>query len=406
VLLAATLASCQGGASASASGHDDAAVTDAAAPFEDAPAAETPPAGVDPAAKWSFTPSNLALPLSAAGSAIDDLVISAEACAGASQVVFDTDAGAISICPALAGIRATNIAALDAAGAELAVFSARTMRIEAGMIVLVRGQRPLVLLATDGITINGVLRGSALGDQGFAGGAAGSPTGKGDGRGPGAGIGSAPGGGGGGSYCGPGGTGGANHTGAPGNAGGPVYGNERIIPLRGGSSGGNGGTWAAGAGGGAIQLIARHRIEIGRLGAISVGGGGGEREGAGGGSGGALLLEAPIVTIAGVLAANGGGGGSNGQFGEDAAADDQPAPGGMAFQLNTGEGGAGSAGTTLRGGDGRANPTFANGDYSGGGGGGAGYIRINATPDQLIVTGIVSPALGSVCASRGILPGS
>jgi hypothetical protein len=336
--------------------------------------------------------------------------INGESCGGRSEVVLDTELGTIALCPGLAiKIRPTFMAQSDGdAGIddEIAVFSARTIRIEAGMTVLVRGRRPLVLIAADSIVVAGALRASALGDEGFAGGFTALPEGKGDGRGPGAGIGSAPGGGGGGSYCGRGGAGGPNHTGAPGNPSGPTYGNPLIVPLRGGSSGGNGGIWEAGGGGGAIQLVARRLIQVTRGGVVHVGGGGGEREGSGGGSGGALLLEAPIVTIDGVLTANGGGGGSSAQFGEDATADDHPAPGGMAHLLNTGEGGAGSAGTSVDGTAGLPNPTFANGDYSGGGGGGAGYIRINTNLDQAIITGTISPARGTACTTRGILSGS
>jgi hypothetical protein len=355
-----------------------------------------------PRPSWSFTPSNLIAAVLPASEI--DLLISTDTCGGRSEIGFDTDSGAITLCPEMTTkIRATNVA--QEGGDEIALFGARTIRIEAGMTVLVRGARPLALIATDTVSIAGTLRASALGDEGFAGGWSALPEGKGDGRGPGAGIGSAPGGGGGGSYCGRGGAGGPNHTDAPGNPSGPSYGNPLVVPLRGGSSGGNGGIWEAGGGGGAIQIVARRLIHVTPTGVVNVGGGGGEREGSGGGSGGALLLEAPTVTIDGVLAANGGGGGSSAQFGEDATPDDHPAPGGMAHLLNTGEGGAGSAGTIVDGDAGKANPTFANGDYSGGGGGGAGFIRINANLDGAIITGIVSPARGTTCTTRGILPG-
>ena len=72
------------------------------------------------------------------------------------------------------------------------------------------------------------------------------------------------------------------------------------------------------------------------------------------------------MVVAGGLAANGGAGGSASKFGQDANADDQPAPGGEATFL-TGEGGNGAAGLELDGEDGKPNPTFAEGDFSGAG---------------------------------------
>jgi hypothetical protein len=131
---------------------------------------------------------------------------------------------------------------------------------------------------------------------------------------------------------------------------------------------------------------------------VTAGGGGGEREGGGGGSGGAILLEAPSVITGGVVAANGGGGGSAGEAGANASGDDRAAAGGGAVHLSTGEGGAGEAGATVEGADGRPNPDFVNGDFSGGGGGGAGYIRING---ESTVTGTLSPALGTPLRVHG-----
>jgi hypothetical protein len=198
--------------------------------------------------------------------------------------------------------------------------------------------------------------------------------------------------GGGGSFCGLGGTGGAP-SGNPAMAG-ATYGNATITPLVGGSAGGAGASQSAG--GGAIQIVAGQSITITPYGGINAGGGGGENvdDYAGGGSGGAILLEAPTVTIAGNLAANGGGGMSGFASGADATGNATAAAGGSPY------GGAGSAGTTTSGANGTAG-TGAN--AVGGGGGGAGRIRINTASGSATITGIVSPALSTPCATQGTL---
>jgi hypothetical protein len=356
-------------------------------------------AASDAGSKFPFALSNLtAAALSEVPS--DQLIIGPTSCEGRVEVELDTELGTLPGCPALrAGIHYRYATTTQNDGSLVALFLTRGLRIEAGMRVLVRGRLPLIAVAQDGIDIAGTLGATALGSTPVAGGFAPPGGAKGNGTGPGAGQGDAPGGGGGGAHCGGGGRGGPAGNGGS-NGGGPRNGSARIVPLAGGSSGGNGGHWEAGAGGGAIQLVAGRRIAILPTGVVHAGGGGGEREGGGGGSGGAILLEAPSVIVGGVLAVNGGGGGSGGEAGADATAGDQPARGGQAVFLNTGEGGNGAAGTTVDGGAGNPNPTFVNGDYSGGGGGGAGYLRINGTA---IVTGTLSPALGTPCASLGVL---
>ena len=315
---------------------------------------------------------------------------------------IDTDQLTVRGCRlAEPGLRRPLFKVTQGDGSQVAVLLTRSLRVSPMMLVSVRGHLPLVLAAQNTLQIAGTVRAAASGDKAVAGGFSGAVDMKADGHGPGAGKGEGRGGGGGGSYCGSGGSGGLNGSEEPGNPPGPRYGNPRIVPLAGGSSGGNGGIWYAGGGGGAIQLVAGRAIEIVSSGVIHVGGGGGEQEGGGGGSGGAILLEAPSVVVAGVLAANGGGGGSASKFGQDAAPDDQRAPGGEATFLNTGEGGAGAAGLELGGADGKPNPTFANGDFSGGGGGGVGYLRINA--GEVSVTGRMSPWFGTPCATQGTL---
>ncbi len=198
--------------------------------------------------------------------------------------------------------------------------------------------------------------------------------------------------GGGASYCGVGGTGGT----PSGNAAlaGMTYGNATITPLVGGSAGGANG--ALSAGGGAIQIVAGQSITVYPYGAINAGGSGGTNVNgyAGGGSGGAILLEAPTVTINGNLGANGGGGMSGFSSGADGTANATAAVGGSPY------GGAGSAGPTITGSNGTAS-TGAN--NVGGGGGGAGRIRINTSSGSATITGVVSPAMTTSCATQGTL---
>jgi hypothetical protein len=345
---------------------------------------------------WSFAPSNVAAPTEVPAG---ELVIGPAACEGRSEAELDTEAGTLAGCPSLRAevhYRFAKIEQRD--GGRAALFVTRALKIEPAMRVVVRGALPLILIA-ENVDIAGTLSASALGGTPVAGGFPARPPTKGDGNGPGAGRGADPGGGGGGAHCGRGGSGGPASGGGA-NAGGVTHGNARLVPLAGGSSGGNGGLWEGGAGGGAIQLVAGRRIAVGPTGVISAGGGGGEREGGGGGGGGAILLEAPEVIVGGVVAANGGGGGSGGEAGSDATAGDRPAAGGQAVFMNTGEGGSGAAGELVDGAAGNPNPTFVNGDFSGGGGGGAGYIRING---RAVVTGTLSPALGTACATLGEL---
>jgi hypothetical protein len=344
-------------------------------------------APIDGPADFTFVPSNL--PASAL--AVDppgDLIIGAAGCEGRSDVTIDTDARALPECAAFVeGVHFRFLAITQREGGEAALLVTRSFQIEAGMRVSVRGRAPLVLLARGRADIGGSLGATALGASPAAGGSPPQPAGM------------ASGGGAGGSYCGSGGSGGPRSSGGA-NAPGPRHGDARIVPLAGGSSGGSAGTWEGGAGGGALQIVAGQRIAVSPTGVIHAGGGGGDREGCGGGSGGAILLEAPVVIIGGVVAANGGGGGSGGLEGADATPDDRPAAGGGAVNLNTGEGGSGAAGTSIDGSDGRPNPDFVNGDFSGGGGGGAGFIRING---EATVTGTLSPALGTACASTAPL---
>jgi hypothetical protein len=270
---------------------------------------------------------------------------------------------------------------------DVAVFSMCRFRVQPAAALEVRGSLPIVIVALDVIDIQGTF--SAVGV-----GAASLAESKGGGQGGGeyqAGA-----GGGGGSFCGRGGAGGL--FGGVGPPGGSPYGTPELVPLLIGSAG------AAAlkdycAGGGAIQLTAGRSVTVGAGGRLNVGGEGGYYN-SGGGSGGAVLLEAPAVSVAGIVAANGGGGGGGGSTNYDGAAggpSDRRAPGGSTGTDSAG--GEGSGGAAV---DGAPGLHRTAGTARGGGGGGAGRIRINSrTPAE--IAGVVSPSLETPCATRGPL---
>lgn len=381
-----------------ACGGDSGSAPADGAPADGAADAGSGDAATDAAPALGFSPSNVP-PATLAGGAPGDLIFDGTRCPGRTMVEIDTDMGMVRGCSQLqagTSYRFSKIAQAD--GSMLAVFVTRNLRVETTYEVDVRGQLPLVIVALGRAEILGQLSAAATDNRGYAGGFSARSNMKGDGNGPGAGKGTRNGGGGGGSHCGTGGPGGG------GNEGGARYGTATLIPLLGGSSGGNGGIWEAGAGGGAIQISAAMGITVSVTGKINVGGAGGQQTGSGGGSGGALLLEAPGIVIAGVIAANGGGGGSGtgAVHGDDASASDTPAQGGADAE-RAAPGGIGSAAMMVNGGPGSANAAYMNGDFSGGGGGGAGYIRLNTMTGAAMVTGKVSPALGTACATQGTL---
>ncbi len=297
---------------------------------------------------------------------------------------------------------------------QIDVYFARSWRIEPNSITIANDSKPVVIVALTTIEILGKLDASAQGLSEGAGGFKGTTTnggGKGGGS-AGSGASNTPGvGGGGAAFCGAGGAGG-NASGSAGQGGTP-YGTAELVPLVAGSGGGGSALFGGGSGG-AIQLVAGTSITIDSTGVVAAGGGGGYsgngngtgQAGAGGGSGGALLLEAPNVTIAGTLAVNGGGGGGgsgspDNQAGADATANGQIAAGGN--PSTTGAGGNGGAGSTKAGTAGAAGDTTTGTNAAGGGGGGAGYIRINSKSGAATVSGTLSPALDSTCATQGTL---
>ena len=238
------------------------------------------------------------------------------------------------------------------------------------------GSRPLVIVSTSSLTINGtglvdvssrgwIERGAGV-RLTCAVGTPPLPTG----------------GGAGGSFGALGGPGGAGSLGVGGTAT-PATG---LVGLAGGCPGTDGGATtpgdagAGGFGGGTVDLIAVIGVTInGRVNASGGGGNGGQDSaggGGGGGAGGAIVLDAPAVTLngSGAMFAQGGGGGEGagdagaGQRGQDPSTPGTAATGGNGLEPGGGDGGAG--GVTAAGDAG-----LEDNDSGGGGGGGAGHIR-------------------------------
>lgn len=217
-----------------------------------------------------------------------------------------------------------------------------SFNINAGVIVSVTGNAPLVIKCNGLTTINGTLTANGgngtngitfssagTGGIGVAGGANGGNGVYSSSAGPlngtsgfGAGGANTNGagwsGGGGAGYA----TTGSSSGNSAGGFGGPIYGNAPISPTVGGSGGGGGsggfscGSGGGGAGGGVI-IINTPSLNIGATGVISSNGGNGGSDGTGNcggggaGSGGSLLLAAPGMTINGSVFAQGGIGGAS-----------------------------------------------------------------------------------------------
>ncbi|WP_152629963.1 hypothetical protein [Haliangium ochraceum] len=329
----------------------------------------------------------------------------------AADAVLDTTALTLdgAVAPADAGWSLT-AAPHAPEGPELAVLRVGSLDLAAGAYLRVVGERPLVVLASEDITIAGILDAAAhAAEPGPGGFASGSGAGAG---GAGAHSVNLDGGGGGGGHREPGASGGPGcdpqisretscsaESSAAGGSAGARHGQAAVPILLGGSGGGDGGTGtinacapgSGGAGGGAVQLYAGRRLEIAAGGGVNVGGGGGgggrsvacaASGGGGGGAAGALYLQAPEIVHRGTVAANGGAGGaggageSDGPDGEDGVLGAEAAAGGtldfLEVPVDNGSnaGGDGSTGVQLAE-PGAEHPHESNG---GGGGGAAGYI--------------------------------
>jgi len=275
------------------------------------------------------------------------------------------------------------------AGVTVCLRAAKTITISSTL--LVTGPNPLVLLATEALTIPGIIDVSSKhGAQTGAGANAtacnsGTPATVGANGGGGAG---------GGSF---GTKGGDGARGDDGNIPNGTAGAAASLPvglLRGGCKGGTGGNGAAGAqgggggdGGGAVYLLSGGAINIsGKILASGAGGSEGvnSRAGAGGGgSGGMIVLFAGTTmnVATATIVATGGGGGEGADNSNPCDPGDDPDPDLPLVPALGGQGGCGAGGN---GGNGavaitEGAPGVQAGDAGGGGGGGGGVIRVLST---------------------------
>lgn len=279
-------------------------------------------------------------------------------------------------------------------GPRYCAIAATTINISARLRAV--GPRPLVLVASDSITVT--LSGSIdVGSHRFTGvglpqvGAGADPASCTAGTQP-----TGRGGGAGGSFVGHGASGG---NGLNASSGGGRPGPAVVLPateLRGGCPGQDGDSLggdqgAGGHGGGAIFLIAGTKIDVrGPIDATGSGGGGGGEDvggsqfvagGGGGGAGGMIGFDAPVVICNSLLLASGGAGGEAsgtgaGQPGADPTTT-SAAIGGHG-NANGGDGGDGSAALLAASGS-AGHDALSGGGGGGGGGGGAGTIRAAAS---------------------------
>jgi hypothetical protein len=301
----------------------------------------------------------------------------------------NTDTGAWAcngVDPAVAG----NTFTQTGAGGNARVWVFSSLTIEPGATLEITGAKPAIIVAST-VSISGAIT-SEAGQQSESGsGPNNTESGGACANGSAAGLGT---GGGGGAFCGTGGSGASGDAGTV-AAGGVAYGTASLIPLLAGGAGGycNGG----GNGGGAVQISAYGSFVLLSGASISVNGSAGNQEyvGGGAGAGGAILIESPSVSIAGTLAANGGSGADSTANGSDGPISATGVGGGGAA------GGAGSGGATVNG----ANGIFVNtaGPDVGGGGGGAGWIRINTSGMPTLSGAVISPAATTSCYSVGAL---
>ncbi len=309
------------------------------------------------------------------------------------QYLLDTDTS-IFIDLNFGVIPIASAVVLQSDGSELFVLATTEFQLATGAVLFVSGLRPLAIVSTGSIQIDGLLGVSADGSQSGAG-AALQYCDLGHGKEGGGDVSTAGGGGGGGAYGEPGAAGGVIGGMSIPAAGGEAWGSDDLVPLHGGCPGGPGeGPFGdGGGGGGAIQLVSGQFIGIG--GEVRASGGKGSGGdaiggGSGGGSGGAILLQAPTVTgvsaigdpalfVRGGGGGGGGGGGINGIVGDNGQGGDSGGGGG--------QGGGSPGGQTSDGGDGGSggrpnlnaqvgkNSDFQIGEgYSGGGGGGGGGV--------------------------------
>jgi hypothetical protein len=264
-------------------------------------------------------------------------------------------------------------------GQDVCMITSMVIKVNGALAVI--GMKPLVLIATDTITVGGAGTIEVSSKVGMRG--AGANAAACDPAVAAATVGTLGGGGAGGTFGGAGGSGGTGGTVTA--AGGMAPQAKTPTFVRGGCSGAQGGGLGDGGGpgdgAGAIYLIAVNKIQLdGTLLANGAGagpGGAGSGGGGGAGSGGLIGLMAPAITLGGSggIFANGGGGGGGGAVsagggGSDAKATTTMQAGGGNAAGGAGGGGAGGVNTTIA-----ANGQTA-GAGGGGGGGAVGYIYV------------------------------
>jgi len=286
--------------------------------------------------------------------------------------------------PLLGGMTATVI---NPGAEEIVVFAFGHIIVPPNTTLVVQGARPLILLASETIEVDGDILVSPMTrtpggcHAGIAGG-------------------NSVGGGGGGGFGEGGGPGGPLQNTTAAGGGGPS-GMPTLIPLRGGCPGGTGATTmgttpgGAGLGGGALQLSTAGTLTVvGQIAAPGNGGAGNAMNGGGaggGGSGGAILLEGRTISVisAAALCANGGAGGTTAPT-KPAAVNGSCSVNPTQSAAGSNRGGAGGAAGGVAGSGATSNSGSSFG--AGGGGGGVGRIRINGayTPSAAVVSPIPS----------------
>jgi hypothetical protein len=287
--------------------------------------------------------------------------------------------GAVTLTGIDTDTEATCLSVPQVDGPEVCAIAGRTITVPPSGAAIV-GSRPLMLIATEAVTISGTLDVSSVFMRAGAGAdpiscpasAAGGP-----------GI-SGGGGGAGGSFVAKGGNGGSG-GGAAAGAGGTAHGAQPADVLRGGCPGGQGGAGgsvgaAGGSGGGAVYIVAGSiavDADVRATGAAGRGVAATNNGGGGGGAGGMVALEAPLIVLGadGAISASGGGGGEgSGELasspGQELQAWDRAPTGGQ----GTGSGGAGGTGGYLA--LGATSGMKGSNSLGGGGGGGGGGFGI------------------------------
>jgi hypothetical protein len=325
----------------------DATASEASTPEGGLDAASLDAEATRPDAGVVFVPSHI----------YPDYTLTAKAVHISTDTVVDTGARTISV----GGASPVPIAEMVPSG-DVAVWSVGDLTIDSGVTLEVVGARPLVVVASGDVAVNGVF--AVYGDRkrpGPGGAAPASGTGKGGNGAKAAGTDAS--GGGGAGHATNGGAGGAQGAVAGGTPG-PIANADGAL-LVGGAGGGHGGGFPGtctdptrgkgGFGGGALQISAVGKITIAGTGVIDAGGGAGlggcksagpddiVTGGGGGGAGGIVVLESPsgIELKSGAEIAAGGGGGGEGGSTSDPGKDGES---GISQPARAATGGGGSGG--------------------------------------------------------------